>query len=169
MIGDNSGIIPCTPQGIMTILKHENIDLKGKNVVVVGRSNIVGKPMAQLMINNGATVTVCNSKTNKFYLGELILRADIFISAIGQANYFNEDFFHAIDIPLHRLNNIIAIDVGINRDEENKLCGDISRDIYEDFGFITQTPRGVGLTTVLSVVQNIYKCAKLQGIVLDKE
>lgn len=164
MIGDRDGIIACTPQGIMTILEHQGINLRGKNAVIVGRSNIVGKPMAQLLINNSATVTVCNSTTDKHYLGELISRADIFISAIGQANYFDKKFFDSVDIPLSRLKNITAIDVGINRNEENKLCGDISRELYDYWGAITPVPKGCGLTTVMTVIQNIYKCAKMQGI-----
>ncbi|MGU8921260.1 bifunctional 5,10-methylenetetrahydrofolate dehydrogenase/5,10-methenyltetrahydrofolate cyclohydrolase, partial [Clostridium perfringens] len=93
MIGDETGIIPCTPKGIITTLEHENIDVEGKNVVIVGRSNIVGKPLAQLLINKGATVTVCNSKTDRDVLVEHIRNSDIFISAIGQANYFDLNFF----------------------------------------------------------------------------
>lgn len=164
MIGDKNSIVACTPQGIMTILEHEGIDLRGKNVVIVGRSNIVGKPLAQLLINSGATVTVCNSSTNKHFLGELISRADIFISAIGKAKYFDTRFFRSVGILPSRLRNITAIDVGINRDENNKLCGDISRELYEKFRAVTQTPKGVGITTVLEVVRNIIKCAKIQGI-----
>ena len=158
MVGDKAGIVPCTPQGIMTILKQQGISIAGKNVVIVGRSNIVGKPMAQLMINNGATVTVCNSKTNKFYLGELISRADIFISAIGQANYFNKEFFNSVNIPVSRLKNIVGIDVGINRDKDNKLCGDIDKELYESFKGITPVPSGVGIMTVCEVIRNIVKC-----------
>ena len=111
MIGDKDAIIPCTPKGIMTILEHQGIDLNGKFVTIVGRSNIVGKPLANLMINAGATVTVCNSKTDKIILNCLIASSDIFISAIGKANHFNKNTFE-----FYRLDNTIAIDVGINRD-----------------------------------------------------
>ena len=153
MIGDKEAIIPCTPKGIMTILEHENIDLQGKNVVIVGRSNIVGKPLANLMINAGATVTVCNSKTDINTLRVNIAISDIFISAIGVANYFNKEMFE-----FYRLDNTIAIDVGINRDEEGKLCGDIDRELYDEFKAVTSVPGGVGVMTVLEVIKNSIEC-----------
>ena len=158
MIGDKDAIIPCTPKGIMTILEHENIDLQGKNVVIVGRSNIVGKPLANLMINAGATVTVCNSKTNKDYLSYLFFNADIFVSAIGKANYFNEKFFLDNRMLTEYLEDTIAIDVGINRDEEGKLCGDIDKELYEKFKAVTSVPGGVGVMTVLEVIKNSIEC-----------
>lgn len=160
MVGDNTSMVACTPSGIMDIIDYIGEDIKGKNVIIVGRSNIVGKPLAQLLINKGATVTVCNSSTNIHFLGELISRSDMFITAIGCANYFNKDLFDKIDLPLCRLKNIVAIDVGINRDEHNKLCGDISRDLYENFRIITPVPNGVGVMTVLNVIKNIIKCYK---------
>lgn len=152
MIGDKSAIIPCTPKGIMTILKHQEVELEGKNVVIAGRSNIVGKPLAQLMINAGATVTVCNSKTDKGYLAELISTSDIFISAIGQANYFN---YETLDV---YLSDTIAIDVGINRDSDGKLCGDIDKELYDEFKAVTSVPGGVGVITVLEVIRNSIEC-----------
>ena len=155
MIGDKDAIIPCTPKGIMTILEHQGVNLEGKNVVIVGRSNIVGKPLANLMINAGATVTVCNSKTNKDYLSYLFFNADIFISAIGKANHFNKNMFE-----FYRLDNTIAIDVGINRDNEGKLCGDISKELYEEFKDVTSVPGGVGVMTVLEVIKNSIECYK---------
>lgn len=158
MSGDKSGIVACTPLAVMDILRNVNVDLKGKNVVIVGRSNIVGKPLAQLMINAGATVTVCNSSTNKHYLGALISQSDVFVSAIGCANYFDENFFDEVGIPTSRLKNIVGIDVGINRSEDNKLCGDISKTIYDNFKHITPVPGGVGVMTVLNVIKNIIKC-----------
>ncbi|MFY8263057.1 bifunctional 5,10-methylenetetrahydrofolate dehydrogenase/5,10-methenyltetrahydrofolate cyclohydrolase [Clostridium perfringens] len=158
MIGDETGIIPCTPKGIITVLEHENIEVEGKNVVIVGRSNIVGKPLAQLLINKGATVTVCNSKTDRDKLKELILDSDIFISAIGQANHFNLNFFEDLTLSNNVFKNITAIDVGINRDENNKLCGDISKDMYDYFQYATSSPGGIGLLTVLEVVRNLIKC-----------
>ena len=158
MIGDKDAIIPCTPKGIMTILEHENIDLQGKNVVIAGRSNIVGKPLANLMINAGATVTVCNSKTNKDYLSYLFFNADIFVSAIGKANYFNEKFFLDNRMLTEYLEDTIAIDVGINRDEEGKLCGDIDKELYEEFKDVTSVPGGVGVMTVLEVIKNSIEC-----------
>ena len=153
MIGDKSAIIPCTPKGIMTILEYKGIDLQGKNVVIVGRSNIVGKPLAQLMINEGATVTVCNSKTDRRKLINYISQSDIFISAIGIANYFNKKKFQ-----YHNLKSTIAIDVGINRDSEGKLCGDIDKKLYEEFEAVTSVPGGVGITTVLEVIKNSIEC-----------
>ena len=153
MIGDKDAIIPCTPKGIMTILEHQGIDLNGKLVTIVGRSNIVGKPLAQLMINAGATVTVCNSKTDEIILNCLIASSDIFISAIGKANHFNKNTFE-----FYRLDNTIAIDVGINRDNEGKLCGDIDKELYDEFKAVTSVPGGVGVMTVLEVIKNSIEC-----------
>lgn len=160
MIGDETGIIPCTPKGIITVLEHKNIDVKGKNVVIVGRSNIVGKPLAQLLVNKGATVTVCNSKTDRDVLVEHIRNSDIFISAIGQANYFNLNFFEDLTFSNNVFKNTTAIDVGINRDENNRLCGDISKDMYDYFQYATSSPGGIGLLTVLEVVRNLIKCGE---------
>ena len=157
MIGDKTGIIPCTPQGIITVLEHENIDVEGKNVVIVGRSNIVGKPLAQLLINKGATVTVCNSKTDRDVLLEHIRNSDIFISAIGQANYFDLNFFS--ECRIKDFSKIVAIDVGIIR-LDNGLYGDISRDMYPLFKDITPVPGGVGIMTVLELVRNLIKCGE---------
>ena len=158
MIGDKDAIIPCTPKGIMTILEHQGIDLQGKNVVIVGRSNIVGKPLAQLMINAGATVTICNSKTKRDYLSTLFFNADIFISAIGKANYFNEKFFLDNRMLTEYLEDTVAIDVGINRDKEGKLCGDIDKELYDKFEDVTSVPGGVGVMTVLEVIRNSLEC-----------
>ena len=157
VIGDESGIIAATPKGIMTILKEEGIDLKGKNVVVVGRSNIVGKPLTAAMINESATVTCCNSKTDREFLTDLIFSADIFISAIGKANYFNEKFFLDNRMLPEYLEDTIAIDVGINKDENNKLCGDIDKELYPYFKKVTSVPGGVGVVTTLTVVSNIVE------------
>ena len=164
MSGDKTAIIPCTPKGIMTILDKEGIDLKGKNVVVVGRSNIVGKPLVNLLINKGATVTCCNSSTDKDVLWKQIINCDIFIVAIGKAKYFNKNFFkvsedNELQLGVCRifLKDVICIDVGINRDEEGKLCGDIDRELYPCFKRVTSVPGGVGVTTVMSVIENIVE------------
>ena len=157
MIGDKTAILPCTPKGIMTVLEHQNIDLAGKNVVIVGRSNIVGKPLANLMINAGATVTVCNSKTDRRKLIYYISQSDIFISAIGIANYWNKKKFQ-----YHNLKSTIAIDVGINRDSEGRLCGDIDKELYDKFEDVTSVPGGVGVMTVLEVIRNSIECYKRQ-------
>ena len=152
MVGANDAIIPCTPKGILTILEHELVDLKGKNVIIVGRSNIVGKPLANLLINKGATVTVCNSNTSLYKIGYAIDTCDIFISAIGKANYWNS---YRLDGSY--LKDTIAIDVGINRDEEGKLCGDIDKSTYDMFKKVTSVPGGVGVITVLEVIKNIVE------------
>ena len=164
MSGDKTAIIPCTPKGIMTILDKEGIDLKGKNVVVVGRSNIVGKPLVNLLINKGATVTCCNSSTDKDVLWKQIINCDIFIIAIGKAKYFNKNFFkvsedNELQLGVCRifLKDVICIDVGINKDEEGKLCGDIDRELYPCFKRVTSVPNGVDVTTVMSVIENIVE------------
>lgn len=163
MSDDKNTIIPCTPSGIIDILDSIDFKYKGANVVIVGRSNIVGKPLAQLLVNKGCTVTVCNSSTEKLYLGSLIASSDLFISSIGQPNYFNVDFFRELKIGTLYLRDVVAIDVGINRDENGKLCGDISRDLYDSFKCITPVPNGVGVMTVLNVIKNIIKCYKLNA------
>ena len=164
MVGDETAMVACTPAGIMDILDHIGEDVKGKNVVIVGRSNIVGKPLAQLLINRGATVTVCNRSTSKYQLAGYLMSSDIFISAIGKANYFNKEFLqkHSYLKLEEDFKYGIAIDVGINRDENGKLCGDISRDLYDKFEVITPVPGGVGIMTVLNVIKNIIRCYKLQ-------
>lgn len=178
VIKGKEAISPCTPKGILTILSHYGLDdLKGKTVVVVGRSLIVGKPLVNLLISRGATVINCNSNTRAEHLRRYIAHCDIFISAIGKANYFNKDFF--TDVLHHKRilqgyldkseveANVmkickVAIDVGINRDSEGKLCGDISRDIYEYFDYVTPVPGGVGRTTVLELMRNIINCREMQ-------
>lgn len=178
VVKGNESISPCTPKGILTILSHYGLDdLKGKTVVVVGRSLIVGKPLVNLLISRGATVINCNSNTRAEHLRRYIAHCDIFISAIGKANYFNKDFF--TDVLHHKRilqgyldkseveANVmkickVAIDVGINRDSEGKLCGDISRDIYEYFDYVTPVPGGVGRTTVLELMRNIINCREMQ-------
>ena len=159
LVGDETGIVPCTPLGIMAILKAINFNPKGKNVVIVGRSNIVGKPMVQLLINAGATVTCCNSNTPKEILKNLIFNSDLFISAIDKPWYFNVEYFGKDN--LHLLNNTIAIDVGIAR-IQGKLVGNINKELYDDFKAITPVPGGVGPMTVASVLINIAKCEKIQ-------
>lgn len=159
MVADESVIVPCTPYGIDTLLESINFDCEGKNVVVVGRSNIVGKPMTQLLINRGATVTCCNSKTSKETLTNLILNSDLFISAIDKPDFFDIQYFGKDN--LGKLSNIIAIDVGIFRIED-KLHGNINKELYDHFKAITPVPGGVGPMTITGVLSNIIKCASLQ-------
>lgn len=159
LVGDDSAIIPCTPFGIMEILKSINFDCKGKNVVVAGRSNIVGKPMVQLLINNGATVTCCNSKTDSDTFKNLVYNSDLFISAIDKPCYYNVEYFGKDN--LSKLNNTIAIDVGIFR-VNGKLEGNIDKDLYDNFKAITPVPKGVGPMTVAGVLANIKRCYDIQ-------
>ena len=160
MVADESVIVPCTPYGIDTLLESINFDCEGKNVVVVGRSNIVGKPMTQLLINEGATVTCCNSKTSKETLTNLILNSDLFISAIDKPDFFDIQYFGKDN--LAKLSNIIAIDVGIFRIED-KLHGNINKELYDYFKAITPVPGGVGPMTIAGVITNIVLCAAFQG------
>ena len=154
----DSPFIPCTPKGIINYLEENDIELIGKVCVVVGRSNIVGKPLVELLINKGATVISCNSKTPIEKLKDYSKKCDIFISAIGKANYFNEDFFDL------KNKEQILIDVGINKNEEGKLCGDIKEEIKINT-FSTPVPNGVGLFTRVALLENtIY--AYLQKTIL---
>lgn len=145
-------LVPCTPQGIICLLESINYDLKGKNVVIVGRSNIVGKPLALLALHKNATVTITHSKTEN--LKEVCNKADVLITAIGKANFFTSDYIKE---------GAIVIDVGINRDE-NGLCGDVafhlktmdeeSEKIYKKVSAITPVPGGVGPMTIAMLLQN---------------
>lgn len=142
---------PCTPKGIIDWLDYNNYEYTGKNVVVIGRSKIVGKPLVNMLIDKGATVTCCNSKTSN--LIHHTWYADLAITAIGKPKYFKaKDFSNA---------NIV-IDVGINRDENGKLCGDVDRDnvleIYDDV-YVTPVPGGVGLLTRLALMENVVTAA----------
>ncbi len=155
----NSGLLmaakplfkPCTPYGIIKILDYERIPLKGTNVVIVGSSNIVGKPMAMLLLNAGATVTVCNSNTKE--LEKKTRKADVLISATGIPKLIDGSMIKT---------GATVIDVGINRDKEGKLCGDIDFDSAREVArAITPVPGGVGLITVSMLLMNTVKAAKL--------
>ncbi len=153
-INDESGLVPCTVQGIIDLLDYYEIETAGKNVVIVGRSNIVGKPLAIKMINAGATVTVCNSRTKD--LKKQIETADIFISAIGQAKFFDQTYFT-------NKQELVIIDVGMNRDQDGKLCGDVDFEaVKEQVAAITPVPGGVGVMTHVSVAFNVLKAYKTQ-------
>ena len=143
MIG-KYGFLPCTPAGIMELLKEENIETKGKNAVVIGRSNIVGKPMALLLINKDATVTVCHSKTQN--IAEITKEADILVVAVGKANFVTKDMVK---------DGAVVIDVGMNRDENGKLCGDVDYEgVSEVCSYITPVPGGVGPMTRAILMKN---------------
>lgn len=146
MLGEEC-TVSCTPYGIMEIFKFYNINLKGKNVTVVGRSNIVGKPMVNLLINAGATVTCCNSNTKKLKL--ITKKSDIVILAIGKPNFFTSKYFK---------DGQIIIDVGINFDKQGKMCGDVDFSSVTnelDNISITPVPGGVGQTTVAMLLSNV--------------
>ena len=147
-------IKPCTPYGVIQILKDMKVDIKGKHCVILGRSNIVGKPMAQLMLQEDATVTICHSKTKD--LEHHIAQADILICAIGKAKFINN--------PEVIKRGAVIIDVGINRDENGKLCGDveITDELLEKVSFITPVPKGVGVMTVAMLMYNVMVAYDMQ-------
>ena len=118
---------------IMSMLENQGVNVDGKNVIIAGYSNIVTKSLVNLMIDAGATVTLCNNKTNKDHLSFLFFNADIFISAIGKANYFNKKFFLDNRMLTEYLDNTIAVNLCINRDNEGKLCGGIDKELYNSF------------------------------------
>ena len=133
-----------TPYGIMELLKYYNIELKGKHAVVVGRSNIVGKPMAIMLLNENATVSMCHSRTTN--LKEMCLQADILVSAVGKAKFITKDMVKK---------GAVVVDVGMNRDENGKLCGDVDFINVEDVAsYITPVPGGVGPLTIAMLLQN---------------
>ena len=146
MLGDDDGFISCTPQGIIYLIDQLNMDLHGKNVVVVGRSNIVGKPVASLLINKGATTTVCNSRTKD--LAGILKKADIIVIAIGKAKFLTKDMVKE---------GAVVIDVGINR-VDGKIYGDVDYENVKDIvSHITPVPGGVGPMTIAMLLKNTVK------------
>ena len=142
-------LVACTPNGVMKMFESENICLSGKNAVVIGRSNIVGKPMAMLLTNANATVTLCHSKTAD--LKAKSLEADIVVAAIGQAKFITADMIKE---------GAVVIDVGMNRDENGKLCGDVDfENVKEKCSYITPVPGGVGPMTITMLMYNTYLSA----------
>lgn len=138
------GLVPCTPKGMMVLLDEIDYDLTGKEVVVVGRSNIVGKPVSLLCLQKNATVTIAHSRTKN--LKEVCKRADVLIAAIGKAKFFNHEYVKE---------GAVVLDVGINRDENNKLCGDVDyADVKEKAAYITPVPGGVGPMTIAMLLEN---------------
>ena len=151
MIGEET-FVPCTTKGIIELLKENNIKIEGMNCVVVGRSNIVGKPTAIELLRHNATVTVCHSKTAP--LKQICKEADILICAIGKPKFFNRDYIGY---------NTVVIDVGIHRQEDGKLCGDVDFDDVQDrVSAITPVPNGVGAMTVAMLMKNCVQAAKMQ-------
>ena len=141
--------VSCTPFGVIKLLEEYNIEMAGKNVVIVGRSNIVGKPLIQCLLNKDATVTVCHSKTEN--IKEVTKRADIVIVAIGRANFLKADMVKE---------NAVVVDVGINRNDEGKVCGDVDfENVSKIASYITPVPGGIGPMTIAMLMHNIVKAA----------
>lgn len=144
---------PCTPCGVIEMLKKYNIEMSGKHVVIIGRSNIVGKPQAALFLLENATVTICHSKTTN--LKEVCKQADILVAAIGRAKMINHEYIKQ---------GAVVIDVGMNRDENNKLCGDVDfEDVKDIVSYITPVPGGVGPMTITILLKNLINVTKLQN------
>ena len=149
MIGDETGFLPCTPAGVVHMFEEYNINLEGKDVLVIGQSNIVGKPMTLLLIKKRATVQVCNSKTKN--LSEKLQKADVVVAAAGSPKLVK-----AIDVK----EDVVVIDVGINR-VDGKLCGDVDfEEVSKKASFITPVPGGVGPMTIAMLIKNTFKSYK---------
>ncbi|MBQ8005742.1 MAG: bifunctional methylenetetrahydrofolate dehydrogenase/methenyltetrahydrofolate cyclohydrolase FolD [Clostridia bacterium] len=147
----NYDLAPCTPAGVMELIGRSGIDLRGKECVIVGRSNIVGKPQSMLMLQADATVTVCHSKTAD--LGDVCRRADVLVAAIGRPNFFTADMVKE---------GAVVIDVGINRLENGKLCGDVDfAQVEPKASYITPVPGGVGPMTITMLLKNTLTAAKV--------
>ena len=151
MIG-NYSFLPCTPSGCMDLIHSTGVDISGKECVVIGRSNIVGKPMAMLLLHENGTVTICHSRTKN--LAEVCSRADILVAAVGKPNFVTADMVKE---------GAVVIDVGINRLPDGKLCGDVKFDeVSEKAGWITPVPGGVGPMTIATLMKNTLTAAKQQ-------
>lgn len=144
--------ISCTPFGIIKLLEEYNVPIEGSHAVIIGRSNIVGKPMMQCLLNKNATVTICHSRTKN--LREITNKADILVCAIGKPKFVKKDMVKE---------GATVIDVGINRNEEGKICGDVDfENVKEIAGYITPVPGGVGPMTIAMLMNNVVKAAKKQ-------
>ena len=149
MTGDYE-FLPCTPAGVMDLIDLSGIDLCGKNCVVVGRSNIVGKPQAMMLLHKNATVTICHSKTQN--LNEICKNADVLVAAVGKANLIGKDAVKE---------GAVVIDVGMNRNAEGKLCGDVNYEqVYDIASYITPVPGGVGPMTIAMLMKNCLRTIK---------
>lgn len=152
MIGDYN-FLPCTPAGVMELLEFSGVSVEGKNCVVIGRSNIVGKPMSMLLLHKNGTVTICHSRTRN--LAEISRTADILVVAIGRAGFVTADMVKE---------SAVVIDVGMNRKPDGKFCGDVDFDgVKEKASFITPVPGGVGPMTIAMLMKNTLTAAKLQN------
>ena len=152
MVGDFD-FLPCTPAGAMELLDEYNVEINGKNCVVIGRSNIVGKPMSMLLLHRNGTVTICHSRTQD--LKEICANADILVAAVGKAGFVTADMVKE---------GAAVVDVGINRNAEGKVCGDVcTAEAAEKAAFITPVPGGVGPMTITMLMKNTLKAARLQN------
>lgn len=156
MIGDFS-FLPCTPAGVMELIAETGVDVCGKNCVVIGRSNIVGKPMAMLLLHKNGTVTICHSRTKN--LAEICSKADILVAAVGKAKFVTPDMIKE---------GAVVIDVGMNRDENGKLCGDVDyAACFDKAGYITPVPGGVGPMTIAMLMRNTLTAAKIKNNITE--
>ena len=152
MIGDFE-FLPCTPAGVIELLDRYGVAIEGKRCVVIGRSNIVGKPMAMLLLHRNGTVTICHSRTKN--LAEICREADILVAAVGKAKFVTKDMVKP---------DAVVIDVGMNRNENGKLCGDVDFDEVEPLAsYITPVPGGVGPMTIAMLMKNVVSAAKIQN------
>ena len=142
-------IAPCTPSGIMALLDEYNIDLEGKHCVIVGRSNIVGKPIAMMLMQRNATVTICHSKTKN--LKDFCKMADVIICAVGKTNLITDDMIK---------DDVVIVDVGINRNEQGKVCGDVNIENKKLVSYMTPVPGGVGPMTITMLLKNTLELFK---------
>lgn len=148
MIGDYL-FLPCTPAGVMELLHRSDISVEGKHCVVIGRSNIVGKPMAMLLLHENATVTICHSRTQN--LAEICRGADVLVAAVGRAGFVTPDMVKP---------GAVVVDVGINRNAEGKLCGDVDPSVEEIAGYFTPVPGGVGPMTIAMLLKNTISATR---------
>ena len=152
MIGEYS-LLPCTPAGCLDLIDSTGVSIEGKNCVVIGRSNIVGKPMAMLLLHRNGTVTICHSRTRN--LREICSQADILVAAVGKAGFVTADMVKE---------GAVVIDVGMNRNAEGKLCGDVDfAAVEQKAGYITPVPGGVGPMTIATLMRNTLTAAKQQN------
>ncbi|WP_373897659.1 bifunctional 5,10-methylenetetrahydrofolate dehydrogenase/5,10-methenyltetrahydrofolate cyclohydrolase [Haloimpatiens sp. FM7315] len=153
MEGDETGFSPCTPEAVMEMLKYYNIDICGKNFVVVGRSMVVGKPVSMLLLKENATVTICHSKTKD--LKEVTSKADVLVVGVGRPKFINSDYVKK---------GSVIIDVGINVDKEGNLCGDVdTEDCLKKAEIISKVPGGVGSVTTSVLAKHIIKACRNQN------
>jgi methylenetetrahydrofolate dehydrogenase (NADP+)/methenyltetrahydrofolate cyclohydrolase len=154
--GKSCGFAPCTPKAVVEMLKYYKVPLKGANVVVAGRSMVVGKPLAMLLLDENATVTICHSRTND--MKEITKKADVVVAAIGKANFFNEEYF---------ARDTVVIDVGINDDGNGKICGDVEYDrVFGRVSALNPAAGGVGtITTTILLDQTVKACERMNAIV----